>query len=193
MSVRAKQSFADQREQIHHNEEETRYYEREHREEHTRPELDDTSTATLRMLYLGLVKRFHPDLAKTEDERLQRERVMKEVNAAFHERDLDRLRAIELEHQVDETAFESKSIGDKLVWAIREVSRLDNLIDSIQKARSTLEASELAILSKRQGEGEPLLARLESKLHSSIENRRELLRLLIAEFRHMTHEVQRDR
>jgi hypothetical protein len=151
--------------------------------------LDDASTATLRMLYLELVKRFHPDLSKTEDERLQREMVMKEVNAAFHERDIDRLRAIGVEHHVDETAFESKSIGEKLVWAIREISRLDEIIASVLEDRQRLESTELAVLWARHEAGENVLERLERELAYGIRTKRERLQTLIDEFRTIVDEV----
>lgn len=184
---KARQEFAEQREQIHEEEEEARYYEREHREERKRPELDDASMATLRGLYLELVKRFHPDLAKTEEERLQRESVMKGVNAAFHERDIERLQAIGLKHQVDETAFESKSIGEKLVWAIREISRLDEIIASLIAERSAMAASDLGNLWKRRESGEDVIGRLERNLHSSLAASRERLERLRLTYRELAH------
>ena len=189
LGEQVKQTFADQREQIHDDEEETRYYEREHREQQTRPELDAASTATLKMLYRELVKRFHPDLSKTEDERLQRETVMKAVNAAFHERDIDRLRAIGIEHQVDETAFESKSIGEKLVWAIREISRLDEIIVSIVEERQRLESTELGVLWARHEAGESVFEQLERELQYRMRAKREQLQTLIDEFRTVIDEV----
>lgn len=189
LEEQTKQAFADQREQIHDDEEETRYYEREYREEQTRPVLDDVSTATLRKMYLELVKRFHPDLSKTEDERLQREMVMKDVNAAFRERDIERLQAIGNEHQVDETAFESKSIGEKLVWAIREISRLDEIIDSVIIEKRELESTELAVLWARRESGETVLEQLERELDHRITARRERLQTLINQFRTVVDEM----
>lgn len=183
---RARQAFAEQREQIHDDEEETRYYERQHREEQTRPELDDVSMGTLRTLYLELVKRFHPDLSKTEEERLQREAVMKEVNAAFHERNIEQLQTIGTQHHVDETAFESKSIGEKLVWAIREISRLDDLIEEIQAQRAILQESELARLwSLYETEKHPL-DHLEDDLRSQLDQKRKFLQTLVVDFRSLT-------
>lgn len=189
LEEQTKNAFAEQREQIHDDEEETRYYEREHREEQMRPELDDAMAATLRMLYLELVKRFHPDLSKTEDERLQREIVMKKVNAAFHERDIERLLAIGNEHQVDESAFESRSIGEKLVWAIREISRLDEILDSMISEKRGLESTELAALWARQEADENVLEQLEWELEHSMKPMRERLQSLINEFRTIVDEM----
>lgn len=163
-----KQQFSEEREQIHEDEEETRYYEREHQQEQQRPELDAESERSLKALYRDLAKRFHPDLARSEDERAQREAVMKEVNAAFHERDFDRLRRVAARHDIDDAAFEEKSIGEKLVWAIREVSRLDDLIDAIQQERAGLETSELAQLWDRQRRGEDVLHVLELDIRAKI-------------------------
>lgn len=186
-----KQQFTEEREQIHEDEEETRYYEREHRRERTRPQLDEDSELSLKSLYRELAKRFHPDLAKTEEERLQREAVMKEVNSAFHERDVRQMRTISAQHDVDDASFEQKSIGGKLVWAIREVSRLDSLIKRLQEERATIEASDIAILWSRQEAGEPVIERLETGLQSKLTTMRERLQTVILELRNLTDEVYR--
>ena len=185
----ARHKFANQREQIEDDEEEARHYEREHRQDQTHPVLDDASTAVLRRLYRELVKRFHPDLSKTEDERLQREMVMKKVNAAFHERDIQRLQVIALEYQVDESAFESKSIGEKLVWAIREISRLDVIIASLLEERRELESTELSVLWTHHQADENVFERLEQGLAYRIKMKREQLQTLINEFRTVVDEV----
>lgn len=178
-----KKQFTDQREQINEDEEETRYYEREHRDEQRRPGLDAESEAALKLIFRELAKRFHPDLAKTENERAQREAVMKEVNAAFHKRDLHQLRTIGAMHDVDDTAFEAKSIGEKLVWAIREINRLEELIELIQSERNALKASDVATLWSRQQLGEDVIGQLENELRSRIEAGRELLHSKIKQFR----------
>jgi len=189
----SKRQFTEQREQIYEDEEETRYYEREHQDEQKRPELNDASELSLKSLYRELAKRFHPDLAKTADERQQREAVMKEVNAAFHKRDICQMRTIGDQHHIDDAEFEEKSIGERLVWAIREVSRLDNLIEAIRSQKASLEAGELGILWTREESGENVVNHLETDLNVKIERSRARLQLLITELRELMDGVHRDR
>lgn len=108
---------------------------------------------------------------------------MKRVNAAFHARDIDALRAVGAEHEIDDSAFDAKSIGEKLVWAIREVSRLDQLIASLLAETAALGSSDLAVLRQRQQAGEDVIQRIEAKLQRQIDVARERLQVLIGEFR----------
>jgi hypothetical protein len=188
LEQQTKQQFTEEREQIHDEEEETRFYEQAHREEQKRPELDEESEASLRDLYREMVKRFHPDLAKTEDERLQREETMKEVNAAFHERDIHRLRTIATQRDVDDQAFEAKSIGEKLVWAIREVSRLDERIQALLVERQALEESEIGSLWDEYQKDSQVLGRLELSLNEKIRVAKTRRQALLASFRALTEE-----
>lgn len=191
LEQQTRQQFTAQREQIHEDEEETRYHQEAYREEQRRPQLDEESEASLKALFRELARRFHPDLAKTEDERRQREGIMKRVNAAFHERDIDALRAIGAEHEVDDAAFQAKPIGEKLVWAIREISRLDQLIETLGAERAALEASELAMLWNRHQSGENVVGHLEAGLTMKIADMRERLQSLIVEFRALTEQAYR--
>lgn len=175
--------FSQQREQIHDDEEETRAYEQMYRKERDRSRLDEQSGSTLKSLFRDLAKRFHPDLASTDDERRHRELIMKQVNTAFHERDIDALRTLSMEKDAIDPGFESTSIGDKLVWAIREVSRLDNLIESLVAERASLESSELGLLWERHRSGEDVLQRLENGLRGRIDEEQHCLRSLIEQYR----------
>lgn len=174
--------FAEQRDRLHHDEEKTQRHQRTFVEDRRRPALDDASAAALKSVYRELVKRFHPDLARTEVERQQREAVMKRINAAFHERDVGQLRSLLDETEIEDAAFEFRSTADKLVWAIRELSRLDGVIADMTGEIETLKASDLAVLWQRCQTGERVLEFLERDLNQRIEVRRRVLQGWTEEF-----------
>ena len=174
--------FSGQREEVHQNEEETQRYQRAYSDDRRRPELDEGSAATLKAVYRELVKRFHPDLARTELERLQREAVMKRINAAFHERDVVQLQSIINEAEIEDPSFEFRSMPNKLIWAIREISRLDEAIVDINTVFGELKVSDLAVLWTRHQSGEGVLEQLEHNLSQRIENGRQILQSLINDF-----------
>lgn len=178
--------FSDQRDEIHHDEEKTRRYQHAFHEDRQRPKLDDATETALKSLYRELAKRFHPDLARTELERQQLEVVMKRINAAFHERDVNSLQSLKNEAEIEDASFESRSIGEKLVWAIREMSRLDDLIVTITSEIATLQTSDLASLWQRHQAGEGVLEQLERDLNRRIDNRCQTLQQLVGEFQELT-------
>ena len=85
---------------------------------------------------------------------------MQRVNAAFQDRDLAALRTLARESEFADPAFEAKSIGEKLVWAIREVARLDDLIAVIEAELASIRASDAYALWQRQQDGEPVIENL---------------------------------
>jgi len=111
--------FADRRDEVHREEEDARGYEQAFQREQRRPQLDAETADEVQRLYRELARRHHPDLARTDEERRRREPLMQRVNAAMHERDLDALRALALEAEAADPAFEARSLGEKLIWAIR--------------------------------------------------------------------------
>jgi hypothetical protein len=184
--------FSRQREEVHRDEEETRRYEHAHREEQKRPELDERSESVLKSLFRDLAKTVHPDLARTDAERQQRETIMKRVTAAFHDRNVDELERISAEAAFEEAAFESKSIGENLVWAIREVSRLDEVIASLIAERGALMASDLAQLWQRQEDDEDVIGRLVRETQRDIDQARQQLEQVVDRFRAMKARARGD-
>ena len=139
----------------------------------------------MKQLYRELAKRFHPDLARTDAERRTREGTMRRVNDAFREQDEAALRAISQEAEVADAAFEARSIGEKLAWAIREVARLDGLIDDLLRKLEAVRASETFRLWQRQEAGEQVIGTLETDLTNEIAGERDRLAVLIATYRQL--------
>ena len=177
--------FAGRREEVHREEEEARGYEQAFEREQRRPQLDAEAAGEVQRLYRELARRHHPDLARTEDERRRREPLIQRVNAAMHERDLAALRALALEAEAADPAFEARSLGDKLVWAIREVARLDEVIGGLEAALAAARASDTHDLWNRQEAGERVVEALEAGLTAELAQERDRLAEVIATYRHL--------
>lgn len=175
--------FASQRQEVQDEEEETRRYRESFERERDRPRLDAEGEMSLKARYRELAKRYHPDLARTENERRRRESLMQQVNAAFSQRDEAALRAIEQAADANDPAFEARSIGEKLVWAIREVARLDEVIAQLEDELAAIQASEAHGLWHRHESGEGVIEVLEDDLQKQLTSERELLATLIATYR----------
>ncbi|MGH2531502.1 MAG: J domain-containing protein [Thermomicrobiales bacterium] len=177
--------FRTRHEEIHTEEEETRRYERAFQRDQARPKLAADAEQEVKQLYRDLAKRYHPDLARTDAERRQRETIMQQVNAAFHDRNLDGLRGLFREAEVEDPAFEMRSIGEKLVWAIREVARLDEVIADRMAVIAEARTSDTFQLLSRQQKDEAVIEMLESDLRRELAFSRDRLAELIATYRHL--------
>lgn len=173
--------FSERREEMRDEEETSRKYEAEF--ERQRPELGANEAGEAKRLYRELAKRFHPDLARTEEERERRATIMQQVNAAFQERDLEGLRHLAQSSEYEDPSFERKSIGEKLVWAIREVARLDGLIHALNVELITMKGSSIYTLWSRVEAGEPVIDELVAEIGRELENARHRLAVLVSTFR----------
>ena len=177
--------FDGRREEVRHEEEETRRYERAFAREQERPRLDAAAADEVVRLFRELARRYHPDLARTEEERRRREPLMQRVNAAFRDRDLIGLRTLAQEVEADDPAFEARSLGEKLVWAIREVARLDEVIVAVEAELAAVHASDTHALWQRQEMGNRVVEELEADLAAELATTRDRLAELIATYRHL--------
>lgn len=182
---KVEETLRSAREDLHEQEHENRQYEQVLERENQRPRLSPDEEAEIHRLFRELAKRFHPDLARTEDERRKREPLMQRVNAAMHDRDLARLRQLFGEAEVSDAAFETRSLGDKLVWAIREVARLDQVIQELEQELASLRSSESHALWQREEYGERVIERLRRELQGNIEEAQRELATLISTYRNL--------
>jgi hypothetical protein len=121
--------------------EESRQYERAFRRQRKLPSLDAAAEAEVKRLYRDLAWRYHPDLARTDDERRRREVLMRRVNAAFHDRDLKTLHALYREAEVTDPSFEARPIAQRLEWARQEVARLDTIVVELESELAEVQGS----------------------------------------------------
>jgi hypothetical protein len=177
--------FEARRQEVRNEEQENRRYEEAFQRERERPQLASDEESRIKTLYRELAKRFHPDLARTEEERQRRLVVMQRINKAFTDRDIDQLTRISHEAEFADPAFESRSIGEKLVWAIREVARLEEVAAFIEDELVRLQASELYGLWQRQDVDASVLNVLEADLRREITEGQGLLATLVSTYRQL--------
>jgi hypothetical protein len=110
---------------------------------------------------------------------------MQRVSAAFRYKDLSALRAVSHEAEIEDPTFEARSIGEKLVWAIREVARLDDVIAALEEEFAFVKANDTHDLWRRQESGEHVIETLEAALSAELTGERERLAELIATYRQL--------
>ena len=179
------ESLRVEREDINEQERENRRYQEAFQRERQRPQLPADDEIELHRLYRDLAKRFHPDLARTEVERQRTQPLMQQVNAAMRERDLSALRALLSEAEITDVAFEARSVGEKLVWAIREIARLDEVIDALERNLTTLRTSAAHDLWRRQEAGEPVITRLKDDLERDLAGAHSDLAALVSTYQRL--------
>jgi hypothetical protein len=179
------ESLRGEQEELRAQEQENRRYEEAFQKERQRPQLPPNDEAELHQLYRDLAKRFHPDLARTDDERWRREPLMQRVNAAMRERDLTALRGLLSEAEITDAAFEARSIGEKLVWAIREIARLDAVIADVESELTAIRSADSFGLWQREEAGEQVIERLAEDLRRELGTAQDELAAAIGAYRHL--------
>lgn len=162
------EEFEERHERIREEEQEAREHEATHRRNQERPTLEPAEQDEARRLYLELSKRYHPDLAPTEEERVRRAPIMSQVNEAFRDRNLAALRALSDEGQLEPGPRETASIGDRLVWAIREIARLEGVIQAHDSDLASVKSGELHELWLLESTGGGAVNRLVADLEAEI-------------------------
>jgi len=133
-----------------------------------------TEAVEAKRLYIDLAKRLHPDLARDDEERQRRERIMQRVNEAFRLRDLAGLRAVHLESIAEDPGWSERPVTDRLAWAEEELRRLSVALEEARLAMARLRGGELFRLYTRYEAGDPVFADLRIRIEERIatENRR---------------------
>ncbi len=146
----------------------------------------------LQRVYRKLVRRFHPDLAESEAERERNHRIMIEINQAYAEGDLHRLKLLEAKEFPEEAPL-NETVGEKLVRLIRRRYELDQAIGRLEGKREELRASKTYQLMQRVKEeaeqGNDLFAEWEGELEEEIARAREELAEVIQNFKDRVVEV----
>ena len=127
-----------------------------------------TEAVEAKRLYIDLAKRLHPDLARDDEERQRRERIMQRVNEAFRLRDLAGLRAVHLESVAEDPGWSERPVTDRLAWAEEELRRLDVALEEARLAMARLRGGELFRLYTRYEAGEPVFADLRVRIEERI-------------------------
>lgn len=94
-----------------------------HERLHRRSDRDRDSAERIKALYRDLARRFHPDLAETEQERAERTHMMTLVNQAYQERDIDMLEALNADRAA-RRVYSSDLFNDAVPYMALKIERL---------------------------------------------------------------------
>jgi hypothetical protein len=119
----------------------------------------------LKKLWRSLAHKYHPDLARNEEDRKKFEEIMQKVNKAYADGDLEALKAIEQEHIEDAETVSAELLKTKL-------QNIESAICRLEKEYSVLQKSEWQIwknnIEEAKKQGRDLLLELEQKLLKDI-------------------------
>ena len=136
----------------------------------------------LKKLFRDVAKRVHPDTASNDSDRARRERLMKEVNAAYVAGDEDALRRILAGLDSSPDAVEGIGAGADLVRVLRQLRQVRDRIAVIEQEMAVLTLSETALLKQdvehALAEGRDLLEEIEASVHEKIKIAKDALQSL---------------
>lgn len=100
---------------------------------------DEKSKRELRDLYRDLAKIYHPDKARTDDEKKYFEVVMKEINDAYHHLNIETLRRIEAKAQLYiEIEQVGETLTEKIERLVTEKQKIEKLIINLNQVKADI-------------------------------------------------------
>lgn len=129
-------------------------------------------TEELKKKFREIAKKIHPDLADNDEDRIRRQKLMAEANAAYEEGDLQRLDQILREWESRPEAVKGEGISAELVRVIRKIALIRERLGAIDTQISKLKRSDLWVLKikveKAESQGQDLLAQMATSLNGRI-------------------------
>jgi DnaJ-domain-containing protein 1 len=126
----------------------------------------------LKHLYREVARKVHPDLATDNADRLLRERLMAQANAAYQLGNVEALKRILDEYERSENGDTCRDIGAELERLIRQIKQVRSRLSQIDQQISALKDSDLAKLRNKaeeaRAEGRDLLAEMALNLRKRI-------------------------
>lgn len=95
--------------------------------------------ARLKAAYRALARRFHPDLARTEQERVQLSERMARINAVYRDGDVDRLEVMAEQAKGGDVDDNEADIGEQLTLLEERLAWFDVVLANLKAERAALE------------------------------------------------------
>lgn len=131
-----------------------------------------TPSPELKKLYREAAKRVHPDTAIDEADRARRERLMKEVNAAYMAGDENALRRILTELDASPEGVQGSGVGADLIRVLRQLKQVRDRLIAISLETADLAETEIAKLKAKAdlvvAEGRDLLAEMAASVQGRV-------------------------
>jgi hypothetical protein len=137
-------------------------------------------TEELKALYRQAAKELHPDLTTDEQERERRQRAMAELNQAYEDCDIERIRQILDQWRSSPEHVRGDDTAALLVRVIREIAQVRKRLEAIKAEIEELSQGDLSSLKTQVEEaaarGQDLLAEISGQLDARIEQVRAQLK-----------------
>jgi len=141
----------------------------------------------LKKLYREAAKSLHPDLANEESEKAKRHKLMAELNKAYSEGDVERIKTILRDWEASPERVKGEGTGAELVRAIRKIAQIENRLQAIEDEIVVLQKSDLFKLKKQIddaiSEGRDLMAEMTKIVAQDIASARQHLNEIKKKFR----------
>jgi len=153
----------------------------EETEEAGAPRAAPAPAARLKAAYRALARRFHPDLARTEQERVQLSERMARINAVYRDGDVDRLEVMAEQAKGGEVDDTEADIGEQLTLLEERLAWFDVVLQNLKAERAALELTPSCALYRqveqaKRAHAEPF-EEIQRGLRSRIEKSYTLVRL----------------
>ena len=123
-----------------------------------------TPSPELKKLYREAAKWVHPDTAHDEADRVRREHLMQQVNAAYVAGDEEALRRIMAEQESSPDAVQGSGVGADLIRVLRQLKQVRNRIAALEIEIRSLSETDIAKLKAKAdfsaSEGRDLLTEM---------------------------------
>lgn len=108
----------------------------------------------IKKLYRAIAMKVHPDRATDDESRSRRTRIMAEVNEAYSQGDLVRLRSILSQWETSSDAIQGEDVASRLSKAVRALRQIGDRITSILLEVERVRQTEMYRLMVKCGEAE---------------------------------------
>ena len=187
------EQFKSDYKKIKEEKEEAEQYTEEYEAVKEKPKLDEESEKRLKSLYRELAKKFHPDMARTPEEKERFHKIMAEINQAYNDKDLKKMEELAKRLKAPERVLIKETLEEEFERLLRESKKLDDIISRLEDELVAIKNSDTYKFKVRVdeagAEGRDLLEEMEDELNTKIEQKEEELRNVKKEFKNLARDL----
>jgi hypothetical protein len=128
----------------------------------------------IKKLWKKLISKFHPDLVRDSNEKIKRDKIMKQINRAYHEYDYDQLVRIENEN-LPQNENTIEDLEDILIFIVNDILQQE---ENYKSLKSSEWHNWMEKINKAKKKNQNVFAETEKQLLNDIAAKIELLKNL---------------
>ena len=187
------EQFKTDYQKIKEEKEEAEQYSEEYERVKEKPKLDEESEKRLKSLYRELAKKYHPDMARTPEDKEKFHKIMAEINQAYNDRDLKKMEELAVRLKYPEKIFVRESLEEEFERLLRESEKLDEIISGLEDELAIIKNSDTYEFKVRVDDAgiqdRDLLKEMEGELNTKIEQKEEELKKVNQEFKNLAGDL----